>query len=95
MSKSESIKLEASKKWLEKNAHSDLNLKPALAAVENAGKAKAELAALKTKVSQMTDANKKAIKVLDTAIANVKTEKKLKAKEAKLQAKLASLVSLA
>jgi len=93
MSKSISSKLEASKKWLEKNAQAGLNVKPANAVLANAEKAAADLAALKAKVVEATAAKATALRNLDDAMNRVKTEKKLKAKETKLQLKLAALAS--
>jgi len=93
MSKSISSKLEASKKWLEKNAQAGLNVKPANAVLANAEKVAADLAALKAKVVEATAAKATALRNLDEAMTRVKTEKKLKAKEAKLQLKLAALAS--
>jgi hypothetical protein len=91
MSRSASDKLAESKKWLEKNAQSDLNLKPAQAAVAAAEKAVAELASLRARASELANARDAALSSLDEALDRAKTEKRLKAKESKLQAKLAAL----
>ncbi|MDA8424633.1 MAG: hypothetical protein M0Z80_00720 [Treponema sp.] len=91
MSRSASDKLSESKKWLEKNAQSNLNLKPALAALAAAEKAVAELAALRARAAELANARDAALSSLDEALGRAKTEKRLKAKEAKLQARLAAL----
>lgn len=93
MSKSVTSKLEATRKWLEKNAQAGLNLKAANAVLANAEKAASDLAGLKAKLAEATAAKATALKSLDNAMARVKTEKKLKAKEARLQLKLAALAS--
>jgi DNA repair ATPase RecN len=93
MSKKLSAKLESTKKWLGKTAQASLNIKPAEAALANAEKAAAELDSLRTKVAAMAETKKNAVKTLDAAIEKIKIEKKLKAQEAKVQAKLASLSS--
>lgn len=91
MSKSITVKVEEAKKFLEKNAKANLNLKLAQNALADVEKTKAELAQVKAKVCELTDARDKAINFLDQAMARVKLEKKLKAKEAKLQTRLANL----
>lgn len=93
MSKSISSVLDASRKFLEKNEKSNLSLKQALAALSDAEKACTELSSLKTKLAALTEARKDAVLALEDALARVKLEKKLKSKEAKVQAKLADLAS--
>ncbi|MGO8695811.1 MAG: hypothetical protein ACLQMF_19280 [Rectinemataceae bacterium] len=95
MRKGISGKLVSTKNWLGKAAQADLNIKPAQAALANAEKATLELEALKAKVAETAKAKKAAMRTLDAAIEKVETEKKLKAKEAKVQAKLAVLVATA
>jgi hypothetical protein len=93
MSKSVTSKLAASRKWLEKNAQAGLNLKTANAVLASAEKAAGDLAGLKAKMAEATAAKATALRSLDDAMARVRTEKKLKAKEARLQMKLAALAS--
>jgi len=93
MSKSISVKIEEAKKFLEKNAKANLNLKLAQSALADAEKTKAELEQLKAKIGELTEAREKAISLLDQAMVRVKLEKKLKAKETRLQARLANLSS--
>lgn len=91
MSKSVSAKLAESRKWLEKNSQSGLNIKGANAALANADKAVVELESLKGRVAELMHSKAAAVANLDAAMSRVKTEKRLKAKEARLQAKLAAL----
>ena len=93
MSKSISSTLDSSRKFLEKNEKSNLNLKQALTALSDAEKASVELSSLKAKLGALTEARKNAVLALDEALNRVKLEKKLKAKEAKVQARLADLAS--
>lgn len=93
MSKSVSVKIDEAKKFLEKNAKANLNLKLAQSALADAEKTRTELEQLKTKIGELTESRDKAISFLDQAMARVKLEKKLKAKEARLQARLANLSS--
>lgn len=93
MSKSVSAKLQESRKWLEKNSQSGLNVKLANSALANADKAVAEMEALKARVAELTRSKAAAVANLDAAMGRVKTEKRLKAKEARLQAKLAALAA--
>lgn len=95
MSKAIIGKLETTKRWLGKSAQANLNIKPAQAALASAEKTTVELTALKSKLVEATEAKKIALKNLDTAIERVKTEKRLKAKEAKLQSRLATLSAIA
>jgi hypothetical protein len=95
MSKAILDKLENTKRWLGKSAQANLNIKPAQAVLAIAEKATSELASLKSKLAEAVEAKKIATKNLDLAIARVKTEKRLKAKEAKLQSKLATLTAIA
>lgn len=93
MSKSISATIEDAKKFLEKNAKANLNLKLAQSALADAEKTKAELEELKAKIGELTEARDKAVSFLDQTMARVKLEKKLKAKETKLQTRLANLSS--
>jgi FKBP-type peptidyl-prolyl cis-trans isomerase (trigger factor) len=93
MSKSTSAKIEDARKFLEKNAKANLNLKLAQSAVADSEKTTMELAQLKAKIHELTEARDKAIYTLDQAMARVKLEKKLKTKESKLQKRLADLSS--
>ncbi len=49
--------------------------------------------ALKARVAELTRSKAAAVANLDAAMGRVKTEKRLKAKEARLQAKLAALAA--
>ena len=93
MSKSVSNRIEESKKWLEKNSQSGLNLKSAIAALANAEKAASELDSLKSRMAELTQGRNLVMENLALAMAKTKTEKRLKAKEARVQAKLAALSS--
>jgi hypothetical protein len=68
-----------------------LNFKQALLALSDAEKAATELTTLKARQSEAAAAREESIRALDQAMAKVKLEKKLKAKEARVQAKLAEL----
>lgn len=93
MSKSVLKQLEESRKWLEKNSQAGLSTKSANSALANADKAVGELAAFKARIAELTLAKNKAIEALGASMTRVKTEKKLKAKEARLQARLAALAA--
>jgi hypothetical protein len=93
MAKSIQVKLQESKKWLEKNAQANLSLKSAQAFLASAEKSVAEVALLKRKQEEAIQAREAAMDALDSAMAKAKLEKKLKAKDAKLQTKIASLSS--
>jgi hypothetical protein len=93
MAKSIANKLESAKKWLDRNAQNGLGAKPAQAALANTEKAIAEAAALKAKLSEAIEARNRAFSALEASMLKVKTEKKLRTKEAKVQAKLAALSS--
>ena len=93
MSKSITSKLADSRRFLEKNDKSNLNLKQALAALADAEKAATEISSLKAKLGDLAEAREASLGALDQAMARVKLEKKLKAKEAKVQARLADLSS--
>jgi hypothetical protein len=93
MAKSIADKLESVKKWLDRNAQNGLAVKPAQSALANAEKAIAEAAALKAKMSEAIEARNRAFSALEASMLKVKAEKKLRAKEAKVQAKLAALSS--
>ena len=95
MSKAIMGKLETTKKWLGKSSHANLNIKPAQLALANAEKITVELATLRSRLAEATVAKKVALKSLDAAIERIKAEKRLKAKEAKLQSKLAILTASA
>jgi hypothetical protein len=91
MGKSISNQIEESKKWLEKNSQSGLNLKSANAALAGAEKAASELDSLKSRMAELTQGRKAAMENLALAMAKVKMEKRLKAKEARVQARIAAL----
>jgi hypothetical protein len=91
MSKSITGKLESARKFIEKHAKSDLNIKQAQAALSDAEKLSAEAATLKTKLSEVLERRGRSVTALEQALVRVTLEKKLKAKEAKVQAKLAAL----
>ncbi|MEI6874930.1 MAG: hypothetical protein WCL50_07350 [Spirochaetota bacterium] len=93
MGKSISSRLDDAKKWLKKNNEAGLNLKPAQAALASAQKAVEELEKLKVKIVETSAARKSAVLELTEAMGRVKTEKKLKAREIRLQSKLAALAS--
>ena len=93
MGKSISSRLDDAKKWLKKNNEAGLNLKPAQAALVSALKAVDELEKLKAKVVETSAARKSSVLELTEAMGRVKTEKKLKARELRLQSKLAALAS--
>jgi hypothetical protein len=93
MSKSIASKMAATKKFLEKNGKSNLNLKQAQTAFADAERVTTELASLKSRLSELIETRKRSLGSLDQAVARVKQEKRLKAKEAKVQAKLAVLAS--
>jgi hypothetical protein len=93
MSKSIPGQLASTRKFLEKYAKSNLNLKQAQAALSEAEKVHAELASLKARLGELTEARKGSMLALEEAMARVKLEKKLKGKEARVQAKLAVLAS--
>jgi len=93
MGKSIAGRYEDSRKWLKKNDEVGLNLKPALAALAAAEKATEELGKAKSRVLEMTTARKAAVEALALAMNRAKTEKRLKAKELRLQARLAALAA--
>jgi len=91
MSKKIGSKLKSTKKWLGKDSLAALNIKPAQSALASAEKAATDLADLKAKLAAASAAKKAAIKNLEDSLDTVKAEKKLKKKEARIQAKLAAL----
>jgi hypothetical protein len=91
MSKKDSDKLAATKKWLERNADIGTTIKPAQAALANAEKYAAESAAAKAKLLEAGKSKKKSFEALKAAVEIAKREKKLKNRGAKIQAKLATL----
>jgi hypothetical protein len=91
MSKKSASKLAATKKWLDRNSDIGITVKPAQTALASAEKSVAESAAAKARLAEAESAKKKAFAVLEDAIAKAKTEKKLKNRGAKIQAKLALL----
>lgn len=92
MSKKVEEKLASAHKWLDRNASVGATVKPALAALATAEKALAEARAAKSKYVATAGAKAKALAAVQVSMAKIKTEKKLKAKEIRLQTKLASLV---
>lgn len=92
MSRKIGDKLSTARKWLDRNAETGATVKPALAALAATEKALAEAQVAKARYSAAVLAKKKAIAAMDDAMDKARTEKKLKAKESRLQIKLASLV---
>ncbi len=93
MGKSISDRLGESKKWLKKNDEAALNLKPAQAALALAIKSNDELDKLKSRIKEASETRKAAMSALTEAIRKTKAEKKLRAKEERLQGKLSALNS--
>jgi len=93
MSKSASSKLESARKWLEKNGQASATGKAAQAALASAEKSSAEAAALKARHAELLEQKKHALLALDEALLKAKTEKRLKEKDLRLQAKIAALSS--
>jgi hypothetical protein len=91
MSKPVSVKLENAKKWLEKNGQALANGKAAQAALANAEKAVSEVTSVKARMAEVLSQKKGAILALDEALLIARTERKLKMKETRLQAKIAAL----
>jgi len=95
MGRSTTQKLESAQKWLGKYSQEVGTGKTALSALENAKKVASETALLKAKLSESVAIKKAAIQALDESILHAKTERKLKLKESKLQAKIAALSVMA
>jgi len=93
MSKKIESQLASARKWLERNDGVGSTVKPAQAAIAAAEKAVRETQAAKAAYAAAMEAKSKAILAMGAAMVKAKTEKKLKAKELRLQTKLASLVS--
>jgi len=93
MSKKIESQLASARKWLERNDSVGSTVKPAQAAIAAAEKAILEAQTAKATYAAATEAKKKAILAMGSAMAKTKTEKKLKAKEVRLQTKLATLVA--
>jgi hypothetical protein len=93
MSKSFSSSMAESKKWLKKNGETGLNLKAAQAALANVEKVSDELGKTKIRLAELVAARKSGVQALAAAMATAKTEKRLKAKESRLQSKLAALAA--
>jgi hypothetical protein len=93
MSKKIESQLASSRKWLERNDSVGSTVKPAQAAIAAAEKAVAEAKAAKATYTTAVAAKKKAVLAMGAAMVKTKTEKKLKAKELRLQTKLATLVA--
>ena len=91
MSKSIRGKLQDAKKSVERLGKTDLNVKQVQAALADAEKAAAEVGALKNKLTEAITRRERSIAALDQALRRVTLEKKLKAKEARVKAKLAAL----
>jgi hypothetical protein len=83
--------LASARKFLEKYAKSNLNLKQAQAALAEAEKSSAELASLKARLGEQSEAREASLTALAGAMARIRLEKKLKGKEERVQAKLAAL----
>jgi len=93
MSKSVFAKMESARKWLEKNGQGIANGKSAQAALANAEKAISEAASYKARMAEVLSQKKGAVLALDEALLRARTEKRLKMKELKLQAKIAALTA--
>lgn len=95
MSKKVESKLASARKWLDRNEGVGATVKPAQAALAAAEKALAEAQAAKAKYAAAVAAKQSALAAMDAALDKTKTEKKLKAKESRIQTKLASLTETA
>jgi len=93
MSKKIESQLASARKWLERNDTVGSTVKPAQAAIAAAEKAVRDAQAAKTAYATAMEAKKKAVLAMGAAMVKTKTEKKLKAKEIRLQTKLATLVA--
>ncbi len=93
MNKKLESRIAAAKKWLERNEGVGATTKLANAAITAAEKSILEAKAAKTKYEAATEAKEKAVLSMGIAMEKARTEKRLKAKEAKLQTRLASLVA--
>jgi len=91
MSRKVEDKMSTARKWLDRNSGIGTTIKPATAALTAVDKAIAEAKSARAKYSAAVAAKEKAIKAMNIAMTKARLEKKLKAKESKLQAKLASL----
>ena len=91
MNKSITRKLEDAKKFIEKHGKADLNIKQVQVSLSDAEKASGEVEAAKIKLSEVLERREGAMIALEMALERVILEKKLKAKEAKIQAKLVAL----
>ena len=69
MSNSISSKLEASRKFLEKNARHYLNLKQVLSALADEAKANTELASLKASLGRSIEASRNSVMIHDEALS--------------------------
>lgn len=78
-------------KWLDRNAEVGSTIEPARKAAEAAEKSLADVINAKDAYLAALDTRDKAMTTLELAMNRSKMEKKLKAKESRLQAKLASL----
>jgi hypothetical protein len=93
MSKKIESQLESARKWLERNDSVGSTVKPAQAAIAAAEKAVRDAQTAKVAYAAAMEAKKKAILAMGAAMVKTKTEKKLKAKELRVQTKLATLVA--
>lgn len=91
MGRTTTEKLDSAQKWIEKYGQDVSNGKTALSALENAKKCAADTAALRAKLSESVASKKEAMLALQEALQRAKTERKLKLKEARVQAKIAAL----
>ncbi len=93
MSKKIESQLASARKWLERNDSVGSTVKPAQAAIAAAEKAVRDAQTAKAAYAAAMEAKKKAILAMGAAMVKTKTEKKLKAKELRVQTKLATLMA--
>ncbi len=91
MGRSTTQKLESAQKWIGKYGQEVGNGKAALSALESAKKSAADTAALRVRLGESVAGKKAAMLALQDAFQRAKTERKLKLKEARVQAKIAAL----
>jgi len=91
MGRSTTQKLESAEKWIKKYGQTVATGKAAQGAVEIAKKCATETALLKAKLDESTVAKKAAMLSLSESLLRAKTERKLKQKEARVQAKISAL----
>ncbi|MBN2873809.1 MAG: hypothetical protein JXM71_01840 [Spirochaetales bacterium] len=92
MSKKAEQKLASARKWLEKNVDVGATVKPAQNALAAAERALADAQVARAKYTAAITSKAKSLEAVEIAMAKTRAEKKLKAKELRLQSKLAALV---